>query len=56
MNLDEYYASLHLSQEEINLRKRLQRVLGKPLEAWQIDFIHLIRGHANHEMMEYLDT
>jgi hypothetical protein len=43
-------------QEEIALRKRLQRVLGHPLDAWQIDFLHAIRGHANEEMRIYLQT
>lgn len=45
---------VEISPEETALRAKLRRVLGKPLDAWQVDFLHAIRGHANDEMRAYL--
>ncbi|HOU67157.1 MAG TPA: hypothetical protein PKW49_01065 [Paludibacteraceae bacterium] len=47
---------IEISPEEKALRAKLRRVLGKPLDAWQVDFLHAIRGHANEEMRVYLQT
>ena len=47
---------VEISQEETELRAKLRRILCKPLDAWQVDFLHAIRGHANEEMRAYLQT